>query len=144
MKKHLLRALQLCGIFLSLSYTAMAQQATISGKVTDAQGLPLPGANILIKGTNTGQTANTTGNFSIQVNNKSTDILVFSMVGYTKKEVRASVSNTINVQLTDDNTQLNEVVVVGYGTQKRKDVTGSIASIKGDAFKNQPIIKMLH
>ena len=139
MKKHLLRALQLCGIFLSLSYTAMAQQATISGKVTDAQGLPLPGANILIKGTNTGQTANTTGNFSIQVNNKSTDILVFSMVGYTKKEVHASVSNTINVQLTDDNTQLNEVVVVGYGTQKRKDVTGSIASIKGDAFKNQPI-----
>ncbi|TDQ06591.1 SusC/RagA family TonB-linked outer membrane protein [Pedobacter metabolipauper] len=139
MNKQLLKAFGLCCIFLLMSLVSAAQKVTISGRITDEQGQPLPGSSVLVKGTKIGQVSDNKGAYSISINNSSTDILVFSMVGFTSKEIKASTGSTINVQLKEEDQLLNEVVVVGYGTQRRRDLTGSVASVKGDEFKNQPI-----
>lgn len=138
MKQQVLKALVFCCMYLLFSASLFAQQAAISGKITDGNGKPLPGASVLVKGTNIGQMSDANGRYAIQVNNKSTDILVFSMVGFQSLEIKAS-GNVANISLKDDNKLLTEVVVIGYGTQKRKDLTGSISSVSGEAFKNQPI-----
>ncbi|EOR95975.1 TonB-dependent receptor [Arcticibacter svalbardensis MN12-7] len=124
--------------FLLFSYVAQAQETRIRGKVTDSQNQPLPGVNIQLKGTSTGQSSDNNGNYTIQVN-KVNDVLIFSMIGFTTREVSASQGPVINVRLQEDTKQLDEVVVVGYGTQRRKDLTGSVASVKGNVFSSQPI-----
>ena len=136
-KKQLLK-LFFCPLFLLISTLSFAQTVSVSGKITDSQGQALPGATITIQGTTKGVNSDINGYYSISVKNRA-DILVFSMVGYDKQAITIGDQSTINVKLVDQNQQLNEVVVVGYGTQKRKDVTGSIASVKGDVFKDQPI-----
>lgn len=137
MNKVLLKNLFL-GLFLVLlCHTAMAQNLSVTGKVTDEKGLPLTGATILVKGTKQGTNAGPTGNYSISAGSR--DILVFSVLGYVRQEIPVSSRTVINVQLSADQQSLNEVVVVGYGTQKRRDLTGSVGSVKGDVFKNQPI-----
>lgn len=138
MKQQLLKSLGFCCLLLLITVGAMAQQAMVGGKVTDRQGEPLPGVTVRVKGSNSGQLTDQKGAYTIQVGNKSADVLVFSMIGFISREVKAS-SNLTNIELQADNRELNEVVVVGYGTQKRKDVTGSISSVKGDVFKSQPI-----
>ena len=135
-KKQLLK-LFFCATFLLLSSWAMAQKVTVSGKVTDEKGLPLPGVTIGIKLSQNGTNSDINGKYSISVNN--TDVLVFTMVGYVRQEVKIGGRSEINVSLVEDNKILNEVVVIGYGTQKRRDITGSVASVKGDSFKDQPI-----
>ncbi|MGB3144820.1 MAG: TonB-dependent receptor [Maribacter sp.] len=107
-------------------------QQSISGTVTDEAGVPLPGATVLEKGTSNGTTTDFDGNFVIDVN--ATATLVFSYLGYSAKEISLNGRANINVQLDPDATQLDDVVVVGYGTQKRSDVTGAIASIKSEDF----------
>lgn len=135
--KQLLKNLFL-GLFVWLcSFTAMAQNITVTGKVTDENRQPLTGATIQIKGTKKGTNADLNGNYSIQAD--AGDILVFSIIGYTRLEEPVKKRKAINIQLTPDQQSLNEVVVVGYGTQKRNDITGSVGSVKGDIFKNQPI-----
>lgn len=138
MKRQLLKPLVFCCLFLLFVNGAIAQKMTVNGKVTDTKGVPLPGVSIQVKGTNIGQASGAQGDYSIQLNNKSTDVLIFSIIGFQSKEVKASASLT-TVELLEENKQLTEVVVVGYGTQKRKDVTGSISSVKGELFKNQPV-----
>ena len=124
-------------MFLLFSGWAMAQNVTVSGKVTDEKGLPLPGVTISVKQTQNGTNSDINGKYTISVS--KTGVLVFSMVGYSKQEIAVNNRTEINVALSEDNRLLNEVVVVGYGTQKRKDVTSSIASVKGELFKDQPI-----
>jgi iron complex outermembrane receptor protein len=104
----------------------------ISGTVTDETGAPLPGATVLIKGTTTGTATNSEGKFVIDADADA--ILVISYVGYALKEVSVNGQSAIVVQLDPDLSQLNEVVVVGYGTQKRSDVTGAISSISSESF----------
>src|SRR6202012_1143444 len=77
------------------------------------------------------------GNYAVNV--LSSDVLVFTAIGYARQEITVGNKTVINVSLQQDLQQLNEVVVVGYGTQKRKDLTGSIASVNGESFKDQPI-----
>ncbi|SHM73888.1 SusC/RagA family TonB-linked outer membrane protein [Flavobacterium saccharophilum] len=103
-------------------------QKTIKGTVTGSKGEPLPGVNILVKGTNNVVTTDFDGKFSIDVPD-SNSILVVSFTGFVTKEVRAT--DGLNIQLEEENQTLNEVVVVGYGTQKKASTTGAIASIKG-------------
>lgn len=136
-KKQLLQKLLFCPLFLLLSLASYAQ-VSVKGKVTDGQGSPLPGVSITISGTTRGTITNAKGDYNISVDNNAAK-LVFNMLGYVKQEVTVGSQTTINITLVDDQRQLNEVVVVGYGTQKRKDITGSIASVKGDIFKDQPI-----
>jgi TonB-linked SusC/RagA family outer membrane protein len=107
------------------------QPQTINGTVTDENGLPLPGVNVLIKGTNKGVITDTNGNFSVEIENPNS-VLVFSFIGFITHEIPVNSKTTIDVTLKEDVKNLDEVVVVGYGTQRKKDLTGSISRIAGD------------
>ncbi len=107
---------------------ALAQDMTVTGTVTDADSdFPLPGVNIAVKGTMTGTATGIDGTYSIRVN--SGDVLVFSFVGYLPQEVTVADQTTINVALQEDVALLSEVVVVGYGTQRRGEITGAVSSV---------------
>ena len=110
-------------------------QTAVSGKVTDQSGEPLVGVNVLVKGTTTGTMTDLDGNFSLS-NLKQGAVLVFSSIGYASEEVTVGSQRTINVQLKDDSAFLDEVVVVGYGTARKKDVSGAIASVNYGNDKN--------
>lgn len=117
---------------------AMAQEIIVKGVVTDEQGEPLLGANILEKSTTNGAVTDFDGNYSIEVAQNA--VLVFSYVGYETKEVSVGNRTTIDVVLKSDNA-LDEVVIVGYGTQRKSDLTGSISSVSSKDFENQPIVR---
>ncbi len=104
----------------------------VRGTVTDETGASLPGAAILVKGTTNGTITDLDGKFSIDV--PSDAIFVVSYLGFAPKEVSVNGQSTISIQLEPDSSQLNEIVVVGYGTQKRSDVTGAIGSVKSESF----------
>jgi TonB-dependent starch-binding outer membrane protein SusC len=113
---------------------------TITGKVTDETNTGLPGVNVLLKGTNTGTTTNGEGNYSLSVPEAAANgTLIFSYIGYTSEEVPINGRTAINISLVPDIKSLSEVVVVGYGAQKRADLTGSVASVKGEEIKNLPV-----
>jgi TonB-linked SusC/RagA family outer membrane protein len=110
----------------------------ISGQVTESEsGNPLPGVNVYVKGTNTGDMTDENGNFSLSVADDA-EILVFSFVGFEQLEVPIGERTTFDVQLEASVTALEDVVVVGYGTQQRKEVTGSISSIDAEELQNVP------
>ncbi|BDD11986.1 SusC/RagA family TonB-linked outer membrane protein (plasmid) [Fulvitalea axinellae] len=111
---------------------AQDNKLTVSGKVTDKDGEGLPGVNILIKGTVKGVITDYEGRYSLEVS--KSDVLVFSFIGYVSEEVQVNNRSTIDISLAEDLTKLEEVVVVGYGTQKRERVTTAVSSVKSDAF----------
>ena len=118
-----------------LTITAQAfAQSSVSGKVTDKTGEPLVGAGILVKGTTSGTTTDLDGKFSLQ-GLKPNSILVFSSIGYETKEVTVGNQTVFNITLADEAEFLNDVVVVAYGTAKKRDLTGSMSAIKGDNIK---------
>jgi len=117
-------------------FQALAQSRTITGKVTDAKdGSALPGVTVKIPGTNIGTLTTSTGEYKITVDGK-VSTLEFSFVGYMLQKVNVANKVNVNVLLEGDQKALSEVVVVGYGTQERKNVTASIASINGASLKN--------
>lgn len=114
-----------------------AQQQTVTGTVTDEDGLPLPGVNIVIKGTTTGAQTDFDGYYIIEASQG--DILVFSFIGYTRTEIPVANQNTIDVTLNTDASELDEVLVVGYGTSTRRTLTDNIASISADEINEVPV-----
>lgn len=119
--------------FVFLPVLVSAQSKTITGTVNDDGGMPLPGVTILVKNSkNLGATTDFDGNFNITIPSNELKVLVFSYLGYTTQEVNVSKKNNINIIMVPDQTQLDEVVVVGYGTVLKKDVTGSLTSVKVD------------
>ncbi|MCF2875130.1 MULTISPECIES: SusC/RagA family TonB-linked outer membrane protein [unclassified Tenacibaculum] len=127
------------GILLLSSITMFAQQ-TVTGKVTEKDtGEPLPGVSIIIKGTIKGIDTDFNGNYSIQ-NVKPTDVLIYSFIGLKTKEVLVGNQTTINVSLENDNQNLDEVVVVGYGTTTVKDATGSVEAITAKDFTKGNVV----
>ena len=110
-------------------------QTSVSGKVTDSSGEPLVGVNVLVKGTTNGTMTDYNGNWNLS-NLRQGAVLVFSSIGYASEEVTVGSNNVINVTLKDDSAFLDEVVVVGYGTARKKDVSGSIASVNFANDKN--------
>ena len=118
-------------------YAAIAQTRQISGNITAEDGLAIPGASIKIKGTTTGVITDVNGFFKLSVPNNAT--LVFSFLGYVSQEIQVGSSNVYNVKLLPAVSSLNEVVVVGYGTAKRKDLTGSISSISAATIAQVPV-----
>ncbi len=118
-------------LFVFLPMMIYSQSKTITGSVTDDGGLPLPGVTILVKNSkNLGATTDFDGNFNITIPSNQTKILVFSYLGYTTQEVNVSNTSNVNLIMIPDQTQLDEVVVVGYGTVLKKDVTGALTSVK--------------
>lgn len=114
------------------NFTIINFQQLLTGKVIDETGAPLPGATIRIKGTSVGTVTDLDGIFSIDVESES--VLQISYLGYLLQEITVNDQSEIAVQLVPDATQLDELVVVGYGTQKRSDVTGAIGSVKSEDF----------
>ena len=112
-------------------------QQQVTGTITDENGQPLPGANILIKGSASGTVSDVEGNYTIQVPGSDSE-LIFSFVGYLAEQVRVGEQSLINITLYPDITQLQDIVVIGYGTQERKDLTGSISSVQEQQIKEIP------
>ena len=131
--KNIFRNLFLLFAFL-LSTNLIFSQNLISGTVTDEGGNALPGVSIVEKGTNNGTVSDFDGNFQLNVEDAAT--IVFSYIGYLTQEVGSSA--TMNVVMEEDVSKLEEVVVVGYGTQQKKTLTGAVASISGEEINLRP------
>jgi TonB-dependent starch-binding outer membrane protein SusC len=128
MKQKLLCTLLLVGIF----FSAMGQQVSVTGTITDAKdGSPMPGVNVIIENTTQGTVTDIDGKYTLNVPDKNA-VVVFSFLSYTTQKITVGEQSVINIKLGEDITKLDEVVVVGYGTSKKKDLTGALATLKGD------------
>lgn len=128
----------LCFALMLFAGMAWAQVSTISGKITDSEsGEPLPGVNVIIKNTMQGTVTDIDGNYTIQASPE--DMLVFSFIGYLSEEVPVGAQTTINFSLMPNIETLSELVVVGYGVQKKSVVTGAISSIKASDLETLPL-----
>jgi len=137
-KKRLLKRIALPLLLLTISSFVLAQNKIISGKVTDSKdGSPIAGVSVIAKGSQRGTTTAADGTFRVSVNQNAT-VLVFSSVGYERIQ-RPINGDNIMVSLTANNSALNEVVVIGYGTAQKKDLTGSIASVSVKDFQGGAI-----
>jgi len=125
-------------LFLSiiLAFSAYSQ-VSVSGRITDDKGVPLPGVNIVIKGTTAGTISGIDGMYSIET--LPQDYLIFSFVGYQNEEILVENRTTIDVQLIPSIESLEEIVVVGYGSQKKINITGSVATVNSDQIVNVPV-----
>ncbi|MGS2725287.1 SusC/RagA family TonB-linked outer membrane protein [Psychroserpens sp. BH13MA-6] len=124
-------------VFFLCSLFAMSQEVTVSGTVTGAEdGIPLPGVNILVKGTTKGTSTDFDGNYSIKVTQGS--VLEFFYVGLKTQTVTVGSQTTINVAMEEDVAALDEIVVIGYGSQKKADLTGSISTVKAEEIQKTP------
>lgn len=121
----------------SLQEVSAPGQIRISGRVSDEKGEPLPGVSILVKGTQRGMITGVDGEFALEVPDESA-VLVFSFVGYISREIAVGNRSTLEVVLAVDEKSLEEVVVVGYGTQRKSDLTGSVSSVKGSDLTRLP------
>jgi len=131
----------LCAFFLQFGFAAtlLAQNTSISGKVLDSNLQPLPGVSVIVKGGTQGVSTNFDGEFTIKAT--KADVLVFSFVGMEKQEVTVKDNKPLNIKLIDDSKSLQEVVVVGYGVQKKSLVTGAIASISAKELERPGLMR---
>lgn len=127
-------------LFLSLNFLAVAQNITVRGTVTDISNEPLIGVNVVEKGTTNGTVSDIDGNFSLSVNQNAT--LVFSYVGFISQEIKWDGTQALKVVLRDDTELLDEVVVVGYGTARKVNLTGAVDQVTSEVFENRPINNM--
>lgn len=143
MKKQVSRFLGILTLLLiSLNLFAQNDLRTVRGKVTDESGLPIIGVNVSVKDGNGSSVTNESGTYSISVADNRSTILIFSFMGMKTQEVTLTKSNTLNVALEPEAQSLEEAVAIGYGTAKKKDLTGAVALISGDNLskKNQTIL----
>jgi len=125
-------------LILALSMNLMAQKTTITGRVVDSKNEAVIGATILIKGTSTGTVSDFNGNFSLEATGN--DVLMISYVGMTSQQITVGTSKNIHVVMLDDTKALDEVVVIGYGTVKKKDITTSVSIVSTKDIDERPII----
>ncbi len=135
-KNKLVRVAIIMLPMLLLSFWTYAQSIRVKGTVTDEGRAPMAGVNVIIKGTTIGIVTDANGRYQIDTDSKST--LSFSFIGYTAQDIPVTNRKEINIKLLPDNLQVDEVVVVGYGTQRKEAVTGSVASMKGDVIREVP------
>lgn len=126
-------------LFLVCTTFLWSQQKNVSGNVSDPDGNPLPGVSIIIEGTSIGTESDFDGNYSVNVEEGNT--LVFSFIGMVTQKIVVGVSSILDVKLAEDTSQLDEVVVVGYGTQDRQSLTGSVATIKSEKLSKQAVFQ---
>ena len=142
MRKLLLKIPLLLAAFLCMGLQVHAQAVRVSGNVTSiSDGTGLPGVNILVQNTTVGTVTDIEGNYTIEAPDENS-VLTFSFIGYVTEEIPVNGRTTIDVALEEDVQALEEVVVVGYGTQKKATLTGSIASVNGDVIMKSPAINV--
>lgn len=124
-------------LFNLMFLSAIAQERPITGKVTDTEGAPLPGVTIQLVGTSAGTITDIDGNYKIVVHK---GVLKFSYIGFVTQEVAITNQSVINITLEEEITSLNEVVVIGYGVQKKKDLTTAVSTVGEDAIKERPLV----
>src|SRR5688500_11775722 len=140
-KGHPFRCMLLLVIFLTtMSLLTLAQERTISGRVTGEGGAGLPGVTVAVKGTTTATQTDENGNYSLSVPPNAT--LVFRYVGYSTLEQRVGNQSSVNLQLQSLNEELQQVVVVGYGTQRKATLTGSVSSVRGSEIVKSPAMNV--
>lgn len=127
-------------LLLLFGTVAFAQDRQVTGVITDDGSSPLPGVNILVKGTNTGTVTDAAGKFALSVPNNAT--LIFTFIGYVTQEVPVGNQSTINISLAPDVKSLEEVVVVGYGEQKKITVTGAVVAVAGGDLVKSPAVDL--
>ena len=127
-------------LLLTGSVLAQAQPKKIQGKVTDDTGQPVPGASVMVKGSRTAVTAGADGTFTILAREK--DVLVISYIGFQDKEVAVSGNTTFTISMIKGDKSLDDVVVIGYGTQKRQNVTAAVASMDTKSLQEKPITRI--
>lgn len=138
-KREIFRVLMIAGIW-AIGLLAYAQQGQlVTGNVVDTQGEPLPGVNIIIKGTSTGSVTDFDGNFQLQVPDAQNAVLLFRFIGFEEQEIAVQGRSTITAVLHTSSIGLDEVVAIGYGTVRKRDITGSVASVSGDALQAIPV-----
>lgn len=135
-KKHLPGFLPYCllAVMMAFSTGAWAQQRTITGTVTDDTGSPLPGVTVVVQGTTTGTVTDVDGVYRLEVP-ESANVLVFSYVGMLRQEIEIGSRTTIDIIMQPDVIGIDEVVVVGYGTRLREELTGAVSSVSGEALQ---------
>jgi TonB-linked SusC/RagA family outer membrane protein len=137
MMKKLYKRLSLSlALLLMITSVGLAQERVVTGTVTDDQGASMPGVNVLVKGTPQGTVTDAEGSFSISAPANAT--LVFTFVGFKTTEMPVGDRTKIDIALASDLTALEEIVVIGYGTQKRSDLTGAVGSVSEDKLKERP------
>lgn len=139
MKKNYIvpiRGTLFCGLLWLISTVAFAQKS-ITGKVSDSKGEGLPGASITVKGTTTGSISDASGTYKINVPN-SGGILVFSSIGYRNQEVKLGGQSVVDITLEEDAANLDEVIVTGYGTQSKRDITGAVTTVNAKDLQSVP------
>ena len=127
-------------IFLFLAFNFTYAQRNVSGNVSDESGVPLPGVNVVIKGTDTGTSTDFDGNYSINVS--ETDVLTFSFVGFIDKEIVVADADSFNIALEMGSDELEEIVLTGYGTTKRANLTSSVSKLNTESLVDRPIITL--
>ncbi|WP_281261174.1 carboxypeptidase-like regulatory domain-containing protein [Flavobacterium album] len=128
-------------VCLLCTLSAWAQDVTqVTGTITDEAGMPVPGATVMEKGTQNGTSTDIDGKFTINVG--PTAVLQVSYIGYTAQEILVNGQTTINISLVPGAEQLEEVVVVGYGTQKKSVVTGAISQVTAKQLENLPLTRI--
>lgn len=125
---------------LLLSTTIWAQQKTITGNVSDETGQPLPGVDIIVEGTTVGTSTDFDGAFSLDVS-KEASTLLFSFMGYKTQKIDITLTSNVSVQLEPDAIEMDEIIVVGYGTQKKVNLTGSVANLKGEELAEKGFVQ---
>jgi TonB-linked SusC/RagA family outer membrane protein len=137
-KRYIAPATQLQQNASSELNTEAAVDKQLTGRVTGENGESLPGVNIQIKNTTRGTTSDGDGNYKLSIPDEASTVLVFSFIGYATQEATVGTRSIINITLVADDKTLNEVVVVGYGTQRKRDVTGSVVSVNEKTLKEVP------
>lgn len=140
MKRNVLylkkEALLLVFLFISIHFAAFAQNVVVNGTVTDDTGQPIPGVNVLLQGTTTGTITDVDGQYSLNV--PSDGVLLFNFIGFSSQTINVAGRTSIVVIMQPSDISLDEVVVVGYGTMRKSDLTGSVASVRAEALQNIP------
>ena len=139
--QHLIRSFLLV-LLLASTLSAHAQQRQVSGTIKDEQGTPLPGVNVVVKGTATGTSSDATGNYTANIN-PGEDLLVFSFIGYVTQEINVGNATTVDVTMAPDVQTLSEVIVTGYGKERRSDLTGAVAVVDFNKIKDTPRASVL-
>jgi TonB-dependent starch-binding outer membrane protein SusC len=135
-------ALLALAVLFGTAFNTFSQQRSVTGRITDGSaGGPMPGVNIQVKGTTVGSISDVNGGYSLVVPGQNAT-LVFSFIGYTTRELLAGDQNVINVALTPELTGLEEVVVIGYGTVQKKDLTGSVSQVQAKTLKDLSVTRV--